>query len=306
MKVLVTGGAGFIGSNLVDRLIGLGHAVVIVDNFFSGFKKNLNPKATFYEVDITDESRLKQVFEKERPEIVFHTAAQSFVSVSTKRPQEDARINIIGSIILINLCRDFKVKKIIYSNSGGASYGNPQYLPIDELHQIKPVSQYGISKHTVDHYLFLYNQNYGLKYTSLGYANIYGPRQNPHGEGGVVAIFIDKLLNKEKPTIFGDGSQIRDYCYVEDVVEANIWAINKGDNEFFNVGTGKGTTTQEIFEAIRDELDSDIEPIYADERVGDAKACILDSEKLQAQGWMPKNSLEEGIKKTVNYFKNLK
>jgi len=305
MKALVTGGAGFIGSHLSDRLIQLGHEVLIVDNFYSGKKENLNPKAKLYEVDITDFEKLKDVFEKEKPEIVFHLAAQSYVSISTKKPMEDARINVIGSVNLIHLSKEYNVKKLIYSNSGGASYGNPLYMPIDEKHSINPVCQYGISKHTVEHYLYLYNYNYGLKYTSLRYANIYGPRQDPYGEGGVVAIFTNCLLKNQRPTIFGDGSQIRDYCFVQDVVDANIWAMSNGDNDFFNVGTGAGTSTQKVFDAIKNELGLNLEVIYAPERVGDAKACVLDSNKLQSNGWKPKYNFEQGIKETIAYFKSI-
>lgn len=303
MRTLVTGGAGFIGSHIVDRLLELGHEVIIIDNLASGFENNINPKAKFHKVDITDEEKMKEVFEKEKPEMVFHAAAQVFVSISTKTPQEDARINIIGSIILLNLCKNYGVKKIIYSNSGGAGYGNPEYLPMDEKHPINPISQYGTSKHTVDHYLSLYSKNFSLKYTSLGYANVYGPRQNPHGEGGVVAIFINKLLNNERPTIFGDGSHIRDYCYVNDVVDANIWAIDHGDNQIYNVGTGIGTTTQEVFDIIKKLLSLDLEPIYADEKIGDIKSSLLNSDKIQAEGWAPKYTFEDGIKQTIEYFR---
>lgn len=303
MKVLITGGAGFIGSHLTDRLISLGNDVSIIDNLSSGRKENLNPQANFHFGDISDRSFMEHYFKKDPPEKIFHTAAQSYVSISTKIPEEDARINVSGSVLLIDLAKKYDVKKIIYSNSGGASYGNPEYLPIDESHPINPVSQYGISKHTVEHYLKMYSQLGDLEYTSLRYANVYGPRQDPYGEGGVVAIFSKKLLERESPIIFGDGNQIRDYCFVNDVIDANIWAMNNGKNECYNVGTGIGTTTQEIFDIIKKETGSQIVPKYAPERMGDAKSCILNPDKLKNQGWHPKYSIIEGIKETIKYFK---
>ncbi len=304
MKILVTGGAGFIGSHIVDALVKLGHDVVVVDNLSTGSKENLNPKAKFYEVDITDLEKLKEVFEKERPELVNHHAAQSFVSVSVKKPFFDAQVNIVGSLNLLECCIKNNIKKIIYSNSGGASYGNPEYLPIDEKHKINPVCHYGISKHTVEHYLFLYNHLYGLKYTSLRYANIYGPRQDPYGEGGVVAIFTNKFLRGERPIIFGDGTHLRDYCYIKDVVEANILAMNKGDNQGYNVGTGEQVSTQEIFDRLKKLTKSDLEPIYEKERLGDAKAGSLNPLKIKQElGWQAKYDLDSGLKETVEYFK---
>ncbi len=303
MKILVTGGAGFIGGHIVDRLIKLGYEVIIIDNLSSGKREHVNPKARFYELDITDAEDFEKVFEKEKPEIVFHVAAQPYPNESMKIPIEDAKINIIGSLILLELCKKYNIKKIIYSNSGGASYGDPESLPVNEDHPINPPTHYGVSKHTVEHYLFLYNKNYGISYTSFRYANIYGPRQDSKGEAGVIAIFIDKLLNNEPPKIFGDGTQIRDYCFVDDVVDANIWAIENGDNECYNVGTGIGTTTQEIFDKIKKITNSPLKPIHADERPGDIKKCILDSSKLQGEGWKPKILLDESLIKTLNYFK---
>ncbi len=301
--MLVTGGAGFIGSHIVDRLIECGHEVIVIDNLSSGKKEHINPKAKFCELDITDKKNFETIFKEKKPEIVFHLAAQSCPNKSMKTPIEDAKINIIGSIILLELCKKYNVKKIIYSNSGGASYGNLKSLLMNEDHPINPLTHYGVSKHTVEHYLSLYNKNYGLLYTSFRYANIYGPRQDSKGEAGVVAIFIDKLLNNERPKIFGDGTQVRDYCFVNDVVDANLWAIEQGDNECYNVGIGIGITTQEIFDKIKKITGSSLEPIYVNERLGDLKKCILDSTKLQKKGWKPKTLLDEGLIKTLNYFK---
>jgi UDP-glucose 4-epimerase len=304
MKILVTGGAGFIGGCIADRLIELGNDVVVVDNLSKGNKENLNPRAIFYESDITNIEELEGIFEKEKPEMVNHQAAQSFVSVSLKKPFVDAKINIIGSLNILECCIKNKVKKIIYANSGGASYGNPEHLPIDEEHSIKPLCHYGISKHTVEHYLFLYKHLYGLDYTSLRCSNIYGPRQDPHGEGGVVAIFTNNFLTGERPVIFGDGTQLRDYCYVKDVVEANILALEKGSCQCYNIGTGKEISTQEIFNKLKALTNSNLEPIYAEERPGDAKACSLDYSKIKRDlGWQPKYDLDSGLKETVEYFK---
>lgn len=303
-KILVTGGAGFIGSHIVDRLIGLGHEVIVVDNLSTGKEENLNKQAKFYNEDILNFEKLEEIFKKEQPEIINHHAAQASVSISVTSPQADAKINIIGTINLLELARKYHAKKFIYINSGGAGYGEPEYLPMKEEHSINPLSPYGISKHTAEHYLILYHHLHNLPYVCLRYANVYGPRQDPAGEAGVVAIFTKKLLNHERPTIFGDGSQVRDYIYVKDVVDANVLAImNKSlDNNSFNVGTGKTTSTQEIFDNLRRLTSSDLEPIYADERKGDLKASSIDSSKLQQFGWKPNYTLEQGLKETIAYF----
>jgi len=218
MRILVTGGAGFIGSHVVDRYVADGHHVAIIDNLSTGFEENINPQAVFYKVDITDQQAVAEVFEKERPEIVNHHAAQMDVRRSVADPAFDAVTNIVGSIHLIENAVRTNVSKFIYASTGGAVYGEPRYLPADEDHPINPLSQYGISKHTVEHYLQLYQVNDGLTYTVLRYGNVYGPRQNPHGEAGVNAIFAGLMLAGKQPTIFGDGSKTRDYVYVSDVV----------------------------------------------------------------------------------------
>lgn len=305
MKILVTGGAGFIGSHIVDEYLNKGYEVIIIDNLSSGKKENINKKAKFYEGDITDLRFLDFVFSKEKPDIINHHAAQAFVPISIKNPAKDININVIGTVNLLEIARKYNIKKIIYSNSGGAGYGNPVYLPIDENHPVNPVSPYGIDKHTAEHYLILYNLLYGIKFVSLRYANIYGPRQDPFGEAGVIAIFIHKLLNGEKPTIFGDGTQTRDYVYVKDTVSANILATenSSADNDFFNVGTGIETSTQKIFDIIKKLTLSNLEPISAQERKGDAKTSCLNSDKLKKLGWGVNYDLEKGLKETIDYFK---
>lgn len=304
MKILVTGGAGFIGSHIVDKLVFLGHNVVCVDNFLTGSKDNLNPNSKFYEVDITNLEELEKIFAKEKFDYVFHTAAGYLVQ-SLKNPQRDASINIIGSINVCELCLKYKIKKLIYSHSGGASYGDPQYCPIKEDHSMNPTTPYGISKHTVEHYLFMYNKNYGLKYTSLRYANIYGPRQNPLLEGGVVSVFLDPLLRGESPVMKSDGTPTRDYCYVGDVVEANISVMNKGDNNCYNIGTGKETSVLELYRTMQKVIGTHIEFTIGEPRIGDVQRCSLDISKIKKEvGWEPKVDLSEGIRRTAEWIKN--
>lgn len=306
-KILVTGGAGFIGSNVVDRYIELGHDVVVIDDLSTGFEMNLNPEAKFYKADICDSRSIQNIFLKEKPEIVNHHAAQMDVRVSTRRPIFDAKVNILGSLNILKGCIKTNVKKVIYSNTGGALYGEikKEDLPINEDYPINPICQYGISKHTVEHYLFLYNQNYGLKYTSLRYPNVFGDRQNPYGEAGVIAIFLGKMLSGEKPIIFGDGLQTRDYVYVKDVVEANVLALEKGDNNAYNVGTGDETSVLDIFNVIKKELKFDKEPISKEKRLGEIRCFSLDASRIKADmGWVPKHSFEIGVKNTVKNFRS--
>jgi len=303
MKVLVTGGAGFIASHVVDRLIKDGHSVAIVDDLSTGFAENINPQAAFYEMDIRDEA-LSEVFEKERPDMVDHHAAQMAVIRSLKEPEFDADVNIIGSLKVIRNCLKYRVKKLVYISTGGAVYGEPQYLPTDEAHPINPISQYGITKHTVEHYLFLYNLTDGLRYTVLRYPNVYGPRQYPYGEAGVTAIFSAKMLKGEAPTIFGDGEQLRDYVYVDDIVEANILAMTNAasDNQILNIGSGRGASVNEIFRIIKRATGFDGEAIYAPARKGEVYKIYISADKARKViGWLPKVSFEDGLKRLVEY-----
>ena len=303
MKFLVTGGAGFIGSNVVDGLIEAGYEVVVVDNLITGKRENVNPKARFYRVDITSPD-LEEVFERERPDYVNHHAAQMNVRKSVDDPMYDARVNVLGSVNLLELCRRYEVKKVIYASTGGAVYGEPLYLPVDEDHPVNPLSPYGVTKHTVEHYLYFYGANYGLRYTILRYPNIYGPRQDPHGEAGVVAIFTEKMLRNERPTIFGDGTQTRDYVYVGDVVTANLLAIDKGDGEIYNVGTGVETSVNELFEFLREAVGVDLEPIYGERRLGEVYRIAITNDKIYRDfGWKPQTPLKEGLFKTIEYYR---
>jgi len=302
VKILVTGGAGFIGSHIVDALIEQGHQVVVVDNLTTGSLENINPGATFYKMSILD-PELAPLFAKEKPEVVNHQAAQTVITRSTAEPLFDARENILGSLNVILNCARFGVKRIIYASSGGAIYGEPQYLPVDEKHTINPISPYGISKHTVEHYLDLYGLQYGLNYVVLRYPNVYGPRQNPRGEAGVVAIFTGQMLRGEQPTIFGSGDKTRDYTHVLDVVAANLLAIERGNNAAYNIGTGVETSDRKLFDTLAKMLNYSGSPLYAPVRKGEIHRICLNAKKAQSElGWQARLSLEEGLRQTVSYY----
>ena len=306
MKVLLTGGAGFIGSHIADKLVEEGNEVIIVDNLSTGKKKNLNPKAKFYDVDITNINALEEVFSKEKPDIVNHHAAQTDVRHSMRDPNFDAMVNVLGSLNILQLCSKYRVKKIIYASTS-AVYNEPLYVPMDEKHPIDPLSGYGVTKYTVELYLRVYSQNYGISYTIFRYGNVYGPRQDPYGECGVVAIFSEQMLTGIQPTIFGDGSKTRDYVYVSDIVDANIFAMNGlGDGEVFNLGWGKEITDFEVFDAVRKALGVQVEPIYSKKRPGEVDRVCLNSSKAKTKlGWKPKVNFEEGIALTVEYYRKL-
>jgi len=303
MKVLVTGGAGFIGSHLVDALAEHGHSVVVVDNLSTGRRENVNPKVRFYEMSICS-PQLREVFDEERPEIVNHQAAQTVIQQSVDDPVFDAEQNILGSLNLILQCLRFRVKKIIYASSGGAVYGEPQYRPVDERHPVNPVSQYGVSKHTAERYLELYGVEHGLEYVVLRYSNVYGPRQSPNGEAGVVAIFTRQMLRGERPTIFGQGDKTRDYVQVSDVVAANLLAMEKGRNATYNIGTGVETSDQEMFDALAELIGYKGNPHYAPVRKGEIlRICLEYSKARKELGWQPHTLLKQGLSKTIVCFK---
>ena len=304
MKVLVTGGAGFIGSHLVDALIQQGHRVVIVDNLSTGLFENINPAATFYQVDICG-PELEKIFEEERPELVNHQAAQTVIQKSMEDPAFDAKQNILGGLNLILQCLRFGVKKIVYASSVGV-YGEPKYRPVDESHPVNPVSYYGVSKHTIEHYLHVFCLDYTLRYVVLRYSNIYGPRQSPKGEAGVVAIFTRQMLQGEHPTIFGKGDKTRDYVYVSDVVMANLLAMEKSINGIYNIGTGLETSDQEIFDLLAELTGYQGSPHYAPVRKGEIYKIRLDYSKAQKEiDWQPRFLLREGLTETVKYYRSL-
>jgi UDP-glucose 4-epimerase len=303
MKVLVTGGAGFIGSHVVDALVKKGDEVVIIDNFSTGFEKNINPAAALYRTSICH-TEIEQVFKREKPQVVIHLAAQTSVTQSIKNPAYDAAVNILGSLNVILNCVKSGVQKIVYSSSC-ALYGTPEYLPVDEIHPVKSLSPYGVSKHTVEHYLFQNHVVYGLPFAALRYANVYGPRQNTHGEGGVVAIFAGQMLRGEMPTIFGLGDKSRDYVYVDDIVRANILAAESGETGVFNIGTGEEILDQTVFELLRQECGYKGLPLYAAERPGEIKhMCLDNSRAANLLKWHPQVQVKEGFTKTISCYKN--
>ncbi|MFH1453782.1 MAG: NAD-dependent epimerase/dehydratase family protein [Armatimonadota bacterium] len=306
MNILVTGGAGFIASHIVDAYIEKDHKVVVIDNLSSGKLKNLNTNAQLFQMDIGDE-RVEDIFAEYKFDIVNHHAAQIDVRKSVEYPVTDADTNILSGIKILELCRKYEVKKIIYASTGGAIYGEPQYLPCDEKHPVRPLAPYGISKHCLEHYIEYFHDMYKLDYTILRYANVYGPRQDPHGEAGVVAIFTGKLLEEKSPFIFGDGEQTRDYVYVGDVVNANTEALAKAGGEIINIGTGEETSVTRLFYKIADALNSDIKPVYKDARAGEVYKIALDNNYAgKVLGWKVSVSLEEGLRKTADYFKEEK
>lgn len=307
MKTLVTGGAGFIGSNVVDELLGKGHQVVVVDDLSSGFKENVSEAAVFVHLSILNKTKLLELFEQQQPDYVCHYAAQIDVRKSMQDPEYDAKVNIAGSLNVIDCCIQCDVKKIVYISTGGAIYGDPNYIPADENHPVQPLCPYGVSKHTVEHYLHLYSVNEGLRYSVLRYPNVYGPRQNPHGEAGVIAIFTEKMLRGERPTIFGNGRQTRDYTFVKDVVRANLLALEKGDGEILNIGTSVETTVLDLVNGLNEILDKKIEPIFAPARAGEVDRIALKAEKArEVLGWQPENDLCTGLAKTVAYYRQQK
>lgn len=319
MKILVTGGAGFIGSHVVDGYINKGHSVTIVDNLSSGKWENINKKAKFYLLDIRNRAELEKIFEKEQFHMVNHHAAQISVPYSVKNPQEDAEINVCGFLNILELSVKYNIKKVIFISSGGAIYGEAQEYPTSESYEPSPLSPYAITKYVSEKYLYYYKYQFGLDYTILRYANVYGPRQIPHGEAGVVSIFMNNLINGKICTIYAyedepDGMK-RDYVYVKDVVKANLLALEKGSMETFNIGTGIPTSTKELFDFIFLSLNSikkiptklkkvKIEP----ERPGDIRRSCLNIEKSnKILNWKPEYTLEKGIKETALWhIKSLK
>ncbi len=307
MRILVTGGAGFIGSNVVDRFVGLGHEVAVFDDLSSGFREFVNPQARFFEGDLADPTQVEACVAEFRPEIVDHHAAQIDVRKSVSDPRRDATINILGAISLLESCTRHGVRKFLYASTGGALYGEGRQLPAPEDHPVNPEAPYGASKHTVEHYLYIWKLLHGLDYTVLRYPNVYGPRQNPHGEAGVNAIFIGLMLEGKRPRIFGTGEQVRDYLYVGDVVDANVLALEQGSGEMVNLGTGVGTSVLDIVREINRILGTAIEPIFEAARPGEIQRIYLDATRAgRVLGWAPKVSFADGLARTVEWSRHHK
>jgi len=305
LKVLVTGGAGFIGSHLVDSLLDKGHSVVVVDDLSSGRREQVNPAARFYQLDIR-ERRLEEVFRQEKPDLVDHHAAHIDVRRSVADPLFDAHVNVLGSLNLLECARQHGVQRFIYASSGGAIYGEPSYLPCDEKHPLNPISPYGVSKLAVEKYLLFYGHAHGLGYTILRYPNVYGPRQDPTGEAGVVAIFARQMLMGERVTINGSGEQERDFVYVDDIVAANLLAMEHVDGATYNLGCGSGTSVNELFASMRTMIGYPLEPVYGPPKLGEAFKIYLDATKAQRElRWRPEVNLEDGLRATVASFDQL-
>jgi UDP-glucose 4-epimerase len=303
LKILVTGGAGFIGSHIVDALIEKGHKVVVLDDLSSGSVKNLPRRIRFIKLDVRS-NNVGTLFLEENFDAVYHLAAQMDVRKSVADPKFDASVNVLGGLNLLECCAKYNVKKVIFASTGGAIYGEQDYFPADEKHPLRPLSPYGVAKLSFEQYLFYYKEIYGVDYISLRFANIYGPRQNPHGEAGVVAIFTTKFLKGETPVINGDGKQTRDYVYVGDIVDANIRALDHSGTGIFNLGTGIETDVNMLFRQLRDLTGSNCEEIHGPAKKGEQLRSVLDNSLAKdVLGWKPKVSLEQGLKETVDYFK---
>ncbi|MCA9465573.1 MAG: NAD-dependent epimerase/dehydratase family protein [Nitrospira sp.] len=302
-KILVTGGAGFIGSHLVDRLIQEGNEVVVVDNLSTGKRKHINKKAVFYKLDIQSK-RIDKVLRNERPLVVVHLAAQMNVRHSTEDPQFDAQVNILGTINLLEHAVRHGVRKVTFASSGGAVYGEQEVFPAPENHRTEPLSPYGISKLAGEKYLAYYANATGLRYVALRFANVYGPRQDSEGEAGVVAIFTKKMLQGDQPIINGTGKQTRDFIYVDDVVESILVTLGEGVQGIFNVGTGQETSINDGYRILKGLTQSTCKDLFGAAKKGEQYRSVLDVRKLRETfGWDPQVSFQEGLKKTVEYFK---
>ena len=303
MKVMVTGGAGFIGSHLVDRLIQEGHEAVVVDNLSTGKRKHVNRAARLYKLDVQS-PRLERVFRKERPSVLMHLAAQMDVRRSVEDPIFDAQSNILGTINVLEQAVRHGSRKVVFASSGGAIYGEQEVFPAPESHPTRPLSPYGISKLAGEFYLAYYQQYTGIQYVSLRYSNVYGPRQDPHGEAGVVAIFTEKMLSGEQPIVNGTGRQTRDFVFVEDVVDAHLAVMGKDVQGCYNVGVGEETSINELFGMLADLTKSGSKQVHGPAKKGEQARSVVDSTKLRQElGWEPRTPLSEGLSRTVEFFR---
>jgi len=303
MKALVTGGAGFIGSHVVDAFLAAGHEVVVVDDLSTGKAENVDPGARLYQMDIRD-PELDGLFARERPEVVSHQAARANVRESLEKPLLYAEVNVLGSLSVLECCRRYGVRKVVYASTGGVVYGEPRSLPVTEDHPINPLDPYGASKHHVEHYLHLYRANFRIGYTALRYPNVFGPRQDPYGEAGVVAIFTRQMLSGSQVVINGSGEQTRDYVHVWDVARANLLALTRGDGGVYNIGSGVETSVNRITEILAGLTGYGMAAVHGPPKQGEVFRICLDATRArEALDWEPQVTLEEGLARTVAYLK---
>lgn len=303
-KVLVTGGAGFIGSHIVDALVGLGHEVHILDDLSSGTQSNVPDAAVLHVMDVRS-PEVSALFEDEQFELLVHHAAQMDVRKSVTDPRYDADVNIGGLINLMEAGRQNGLKKVVFASTGGAIYGEPEYAPQDEAHPLKPLSPYGIAKLSSEKYLFFYKEQYGIEYVALRYGNVYGPRQNPHGEAGVVAIFAERMLAGESTTINGDGLQTRDYVFVRDVVAANLAAVRFVGSGVFNVGTSIETDVKTLWRELQDLVDPGVQAVHGPGKPGEQRRSVLSFARTrEVLGWEPTVDVKNGLRSTLEWFRN--
>lgn len=303
MNIAVTGGAGFIGSHIVDSYIEAGHNVIIIDDMSSGVKTNINPKATFHKIGIGDK-KIAQLLQDEKIEILNHHAAQISVRISVDDPKADAQVNILDTLNLYEAARAAKVRRIVFASSGGAIYGEQDYFPADEKHSKRPLSPYGVTKLANEKYLGYYKTVHGIENVIFRYTNVYGPRQNPHGEAGVIAIFALKMLKGEQPIINGEGTQTRDYVYVGDVARANVLALTEAARGIYNVSTGAEYSVNTLFQLLQMKVGKPIKRQHAPAKAGEQKRSVCTSSKMKnLLQWQPEVSFEEGLGRTVDWFK---
>ncbi|MHB8840877.1 MAG: NAD-dependent epimerase/dehydratase family protein [Candidatus Aquicultor sp.] len=303
MRIVMTGGAGFIGSNIVDAYIEAGHDVAVIDNLSSGSEANINPKARLYKLDIRS-PEVELVFAKEKPDVLNHHAAQIDVRRSVLDPSYDAQVNVVGMLNLLQLCVKHETRKVIFASSGGAIYGEPSVLPADESTPLDPLAPYGAAKVAGEYYLSCFQALHGLNYTALRYGNIYGPRQDPHGEAGVIAIFARAMLEGGEVKIFGTGEQLRDYVFVGDVVRANVLSLEKGNNQRINIGTATGTSVNELFERLKGITGYQKDAVYYPVRHGELERTYLTNERAKEElGWAPQVDIQQGLERTAEFFR---
>lgn len=305
MNILITGGAGFIGSHIADAYLVQGHTVTVIDNLVTGRRANINPRVAFHHADIRDADAVERILSGANVDLVNHHAAQMDVRRSVDDPVYDASVNVIGMLTVLEACRRHGVGRVIFASSGGAIYGEQDYFPADELHPTRPISPYGVAKLTTEQYLHYYHVVHGIDAVCLRYANVYGPRQNPEGEAGVIAIFATRMLAGQKPVINGPGTQTRDYVHVRDVVQANVLALGVSGSHVLNVGTGRETDVNHLFHTINRLTGSRTEEAHGPAKAGEQLRSVLDAQRLATLlGWKQGVTLEEGLEGTVNYFRS--